>query len=311
MTGEVPAALLRLIEDTPLLAAALDPFDRFRYANAAFRSAFAMSAGETPIWAELMRRNFGAGLGTVIRTQDFEAWLVSTQSRRGKVGHRAYETDLADGRWLWMSETVRSDGWMLCIASDITSLREDERMVRQARDLAIRASYTDELTGIANRRFVMARIEDMLRAGEAAGVETGCVCLLDLDHFKTVNDRFGHEVGDVILRDFAQRMQSQLRRTDSFGRIGGEEFVLVLPGTTIGQAELIVERMLATARTARPMPSRPDFGYTFSAGLAGAAAGEDADEVLRRADRALYAAKLAGRNRISRYEQPADRAASA
>ncbi|TIN86943.1 MAG: diguanylate cyclase, partial [Mesorhizobium sp.] len=82
----------------------------------------------------LMRRNFKAGKGTFVRDPDFETWLISTQSRRGKTGFREFETDLVDGRWLWMTETVQNDGWMLCIATDITKLRSDGRSVRQDRD---------------------------------------------------------------------------------------------------------------------------------------------------------------------------------
>lgn len=177
-----------------------------------------------PFWSDLMRQNFHAGRGTVIRERDFEAWLVSTQSRRGKTGFRAFETDLVDGRWLWMTETVDREGSMLCIAIDITKLRVHGRAVRQDRDMAIKASNTDELTGVGNRRFVTARMEEMLqRSADAAG----CLCLLDLDNFKCVNDRFGHQAGDIILRDFAVRIQSEVRRSDCFGRVGGEELLLV------------------------------------------------------------------------------------
>lgn len=82
----------------------------------------------------------------------------SAQSRRGKLPYRAFEMDLYDGRWFWMTETVQQDGWMLCVASDVTELRQGYRTLRQDRDLAVRASQTDELTGTANRRFVFAKL---------------------------------------------------------------------------------------------------------------------------------------------------------
>ncbi len=154
---EVLRKLFQIYERTSVLVAAYDGFDRVRYANPAFRSAFFIEPEEELLWSDLMRRNFQARRGTIIRVEDFEAWLISTQSRRGKTGFRAYETDLVDGRWLWMTETVHSDGWMLCIASDITGLRADERTIRQDRDFAIKASHTDDLTGVANRRFVTAQ----------------------------------------------------------------------------------------------------------------------------------------------------------
>jgi diguanylate cyclase (GGDEF)-like protein len=295
---EVLNKLFQMHEKTPVLVAAYDGFDRLRYANHAFRSAFFIEPEETPFWSELMRRNFRAGRGTVMRDPDFETWLVSTQSRGGKVGFRAFETDLVDGRWLLMTETVHSDGWMLCIASDITGLRADERAVRQDRDFAMKAAHTDELTGVANRRFVMARIEDMLQRRDSKDAVLGCLSVLDIDSFKSVNDRFGHQVGDLILRDFARRIHGLVRRTDCFGRVGGEEFVLVMPDTSIEEAELIVERMLAAVRSSRPLTERADFSYTFSAGIAAGQPGDIAAGLYARADKALYSAKLAGRNRI-------------
>src|SRR5918994_4803811 len=87
---EVLNKLFQMYEKTPVLVAAYDGFDRLRYANTAFRSAFFIEPEETPFWSELMRRNYQARRGTVIRNPDFEAWLVSTQSRRGKVGFRAF-----------------------------------------------------------------------------------------------------------------------------------------------------------------------------------------------------------------------------
>lgn len=291
---EISEKLFHLYANTPVLMAAYDGFDRLRYANQAFRSAFFLDDDETPLWSNLMRRNFKAGRGTFVRDSDFETWLISTQSRRGKTGFREFETDLVDGRWLWMTETVQNDGWMLCIATDITKLQSDGRSVRQDRDRAIKASYTDELTGVANRRFVNARMEEVLQRPDVLS----CVCLLDLDNFKYINDRFGHHSGDIILRDFAVRIQRQVRRSDCFGRVGGEEFVLVLPATSTSEAELIVERMLAAIRKSRPLKERADFGYTFSAGIAAALSGDAIPDLLSRADTALYSAKFAGRNRI-------------
>ena len=290
--------LSEMYDGTAVLIAAYDGHDRLRYANPAFRSAYFIGPQETPLWSDLMRRNFEAGRGTVIRRTDFDAWLISTQSRRGKTGFRAFETDLYDGRWLWMTETVQSDGWMLCIASDITQLRAGSRSIRQDRDAALRASYTDELTGVANRRFVTARMEEMLQRPTPDHGVLGCVCVLDLDNFKYINDQFGHHAGDEILRDFAKRIQLQVRRADCFGRVGGEEFLLVLPDTPEKQAELIVERMLAAVRRSRPLRARPDFSYTFSAGIAAGLAGDTVADLYARADTALYSAKLAGRNRI-------------
>lgn len=301
--------LSQLYEDAPVLVALYDGFDRLRYANRSFRAAFFLEPDETPLWSQVMRRNFPSRRGTVIRHDDFEAWLISTQSRRGKIGFRAFETDLWDGRWLWMTETVQSDGWMLCIASDITSLHADERMVRQDRDFAIKAAYTDELTGVANRRFVTERIEDMLRQPDPELGIYGCAAVLDLDNFKYINDRYGHQAGDTILQDFAARIIARVRRADCFGRFGGEEFVLVMPSTSVDEAALIVEHMLALVRQSRPLPAWSDFGYSFSAGIAAGEATDKPSDLFGRADEALYSAKMSGRNRIHIFGSQVDQTA--
>ncbi|MBX4956016.1 GGDEF domain-containing protein [Rhizobium lentis] len=288
--------LLNLSAQTETLMALYDGDDRLRYANSAFRSAYFIEPEETPLWPDLMRRNFHLGRGTVIRTENFEEWLRSTQSRRGKIGYRAFETDLADGRWLWMTEAVQKNGWMLCIASDITRLKVHGRTVRQDRDQAIKASYTDELTGVANRRFVMARVEDMLAAVRHGS--TGCLAVFDIDNFKRINDHLGHHAGDLVLRDFAHRIHQNVRRNDCFGRVGGEEFLLVMPATGPEDALAMVERMLTVIRFSRPLPDSPDFSYTCSAGIAACVPTDSASELYRRADQALYDAKMSGRDRV-------------
>ncbi len=129
---------------------------------------------------------------------------------------------------------------MLCIASDITlAARRGSRGPAGSGLRDQGGLRPTDLTGIANRRYVTAMIEEML--GQAARVDgtAGCVAVLDLDNFKYINDRYGHHVGDVVLRDFARRILAQVRRTDCFGRVGGEEFVLVLPGTSAAQAALL------------------------------------------------------------------------
>ncbi len=295
---EAHRQLVRLADQSHVLVALFDGFDRLRFANSAFREAFFLLANEEPTWSEIMRQNHSRRRGTVIRAADFDAWLVETQARRGKSRAKSYETDLHDGRWLLMTETVQSDGWMLCIASDITGLRSEERSVRQDRDFAIKASQTDELTGIANRRYITSRLAELLAQGGLHGNSLGCVCILDIDHFKLINDTYGHSGGDVVLRDFSRQILALLRRNDSFGRIGGEEFMLVLGGTSIQEAELIVERMLFTIRLSRPLGPASPLKYSFSAGIADCRVGDAVDDVYTRADTALYAAKSSGRDRI-------------
>lgn len=294
--GDAALEMLKLMEEASVFVAVYDAEDRLRYGNRAFREAWFVRRDENPTWAEMMRRNYHARQGTVVETDDIEAWLHSTGARRGKINRRAFETDLHDGRWLWMTETMQDNGWMMSVATDITSIRSSQRSLRKDRDKALRASQTDELTGLPNRRYAMGVLEELLLERPADSAKICSLAILDIDHFKQINDTFGHKIGDVVLKDFAARLGPCLRKTDTVGRIGGEEFILILPRTPLEGATLIVNRMIETIRKARPVDDYPMLHYTFSAGIAHAQPGESADALFQRADRALYAAKMAGRN---------------
>ncbi|MFN7024803.1 MAG: GGDEF domain-containing protein [Pseudorhizobium sp.] len=300
-------SMVQLMEDADVLIGVFDEGDRLRFANGAFRAAWSVAPDEMPLWSDMMRRNYLAGRGTIISSGDFDTWLRSTLGRRGKTGFRAFETDLHDGRWLWMTETTHQNGWMLCVASDITAIRADERALRQDRDNAIRVAQTDDLTGIASRRFVMERLRTLMNTAGEPSAEVGCVAVLDIDNFKYINDRFGHATGDAVLKDFVVTLQRLVRKTDILGRVGGEEFILILPHTSLVDAEAVIDRMLAAVRRSRPLPQEVSFRYSFSAGLAGARQGDEPDEVYRRADLALYAAKMRGRDQIAVELPPSPR----
>jgi len=176
---EAMLQMAQLMEAAGVMIAVYDHDDRLRFANRAFRDAWLVADNEQPLWSELMRRNFHARHGTVVATADFEGWLLSTLARRGKTGFRAFETDLHDGRWLWMTETMQANGWMFCVASDVTSIRSDQRTLRQDRDSAIKASQTDDLTGIPSRRFVMAKLEELVRHYGDQQEKVGCLAVLN------------------------------------------------------------------------------------------------------------------------------------
>ena len=298
-TDQVSEKLASLREESAALIAVYDPEDRLRYANAAFREAYFVAPGETPLWTELMRRNWEAGRGAIISHPDIDAWLASAISRRGKVPRRAFESDLVDGRWLWIVEAVQPDGWMLFVATDITELRREERELRQLRDFATRASQTDELTDISNRRHMWRQLEDLLSGTHPSGTRQGSLCLFDLDLFKHINDRFGHQAGDTVLVDFARTVQGSIRLRDGFGRIGGEEFMLLMPDTSILNAKKIVDRIFAAIHERRPLLNAPDFSYTFSAGLTEIKIDDTPQAIYSRADQALYQAKHEGRDRLT------------
>jgi diguanylate cyclase (GGDEF)-like protein len=163
------------------------------------------------------------------------------------------------------------------------------------------AAFTDHLTGLFNRR---AFLENALSlcAQQGARGEPVTLMMFDLDHFKSINDRFGHAVGDDVLRVFAQVARSSMRESDIIGRLGGEEFAAIVPGTT-DMATKIAERLRAAFEIAGAAVGAQAIGATVSIGTATSYASVvDIDAVIHRADKALYQAKRDGRNRVHAAE---------
>ena len=166
------------------------------------------------------------------------------------------------------------------------------------------AAATDPLTGLFNRRgFLEAAQRVMARRARRGQPVT--VLIFDLDHFKSINDRFGHAVGDEALRVFAAEASANMRSTDIIGRLGGEEFVVVLP-SPLGEAVSVGERVRMAFALAAARIGDHRLGATVSVGAACAAkATGDVDALIDRADAALYRAKASGRNRLVAAEEPA------
>lgn len=155
---------------------------------------------------------------------------------------------------------------------------------RRMRDLAL----TDELTRLPNRRHLLAFADEQLRAARAGGKPFSMLAL-DIDHFKRINDTRGHDAGDEVLRTVAQTCQAALRQHDRIGRTGGEEFLVVLPGTDARQAADIAERLRSAVEAT---------GVTISIGVTEWTTTDDFTALARRADDCLYRAKEQGRNRV-------------
>lgn len=159
-------------------------------------------------------------------------------------------------------------------------------------ELLIDAAERDPLTGVRNRRGFLDTAEQLLR-----GQGNAVLALIDIDHFKAINDDFGHHTGDVLLRAIARRIEDHLRRSDIAARWGGEEFAVLLPDTTLDEARLVMERLRATVALDTDLGIK-DRAVTFSCGLAPVRTFAQLGDATRQADAALYAAKNAGRNQV-------------
>jgi diguanylate cyclase (GGDEF)-like protein len=154
-------------------------------------------------------------------------------------------------------------------------------------------AHTDDLTGLPNRRDLLSRLEARLAAAGRCAV-----LIVDLDHFKRVNDVHGHAAGDAVLRAAADVLRDAARSPVAIGRLGGEEFAILIPDADASAARTLGERLRAAIAQMAPMQAHPELRLTASIGAALSRPGEASSDLLRRADHALYAAKSSGRNRV-------------
>lgn len=204
-----------------------------------------------------------------------------------------------DGSVIWVNRTVSlvrdPQGQPLYFLRVVEDITERKRLEAELRELAI----TDMLTGLPNRRAFMNRLEEEHARMQRFDTQQAAVLMLDLDHFKRINDSCGHPAGDAVLRQVAARIRDEIRRVDMCGRIGGEEFAILLAGANAETAREFAERLSWKIADTTVSYEGRDLAVTVSIGIAVMQADdENADRALLRADAALYRAKEAGRDRV-------------
>jgi len=236
--------------------------------------------------------------------------------------HKAFPAFLNAGRGNAIGKTLDlharcRDGVEIVVAVSLSSVQIQgqwyavgilrDETERQAQEAELRRlATTDHLTGLANRRHFLAQVERELDRFKRYA-DPAALLMLDLDHFKQVNDTYGHAIGDAVLKHFADLASQTLRKIDLIGRLGGEEFAALLPGTTLIGAYPLAERLRGIITESPAVTDAGPVGLSVSIGVALFAPDDhDADAILIRADRALYRAKNRGRNRVE-MEKPDDR----
>jgi len=218
---------------------------------------------------------------------------LATIAARGQTHSYRHLAMLADGQQRWFESHCRV---LLDEAGEVESVLSVVRDVSEqiaVEDQLAEAALTDSLTGLPNRRAFRARAVGIIASGVAANL-----AVIDIDHFKSVNDRFGHDAGDEILRSFAAIAQRVVRRNDLVARIGGEEFVLLLPDISRDEAVAICERLRAEVAASVHFTDAGPVKVTISGGLA-VLGPPGLDAALKDADQALYRAKNKGRDQLA------------
>ncbi|KAA8701516.1 MULTISPECIES: GGDEF domain-containing protein [Pseudomonas] len=170
------------------------------------------------------------------------------------------------------------------------------REIERAHSISTRAAQTDELTGLMNRRAFFENAQVLYDQCKRTH-QPLCALMLDMDHFKAINDTYGHQAGDQVLRQIGQVIRASFRQSDIYGRLGGEEFAVLLPNTTLEVAQDIGEQLI---RAIARLTIDPVQGLSASLGVApNYAAGDDLQHLMNAADKALYRAKAMGRNQVA------------
>ncbi|QCU89731.1 GGDEF domain-containing protein [Thiomicrorhabdus sediminis] len=202
--------------------------------------------------------------------------------------------EMTSGRYIEIDFTPAYDGdkflgvvWMF---KDLTRHYNKQMELKAISDEMLKQSLTDPLTGIGNRRFLDNKLAELYGYGDPL-----CIAVIDIDNFKSINDSQGHEAGDYILIHLVNYLMSSLRLSDLIGRMGGDELMIVMPKTTLEDAE---KRMMEIHSSYNRPPSSIRQKVTFSAGLACTDRHEDLKSTIASADQALYEAKKYGRNKV-------------
>lgn len=273
----------------------------FPYASAGIKDIFGVPADLAALDA--------AYVEAAIHPEDIAAWHASLDASAATLARWELEFRVITpgARDLWRRGEARprrmDDGgtvWHGFVA-DITEHKRIERQLQDAAD-------TDFLTGLPNRRHIIARMEQELARIERDAQIASAVLMFDLDHFKDINDQHGHARGDDVLKHFSGLLRHELRRVDAVGRIGGEEFAIILSGADMQDAYAFAERVRQRL-AAQPLDDAEGcIAVTVSIGIAAMRAGDaKVADSLSRADAALYRAKEKGRDRIEITLEPAKR----
>ena len=219
--------------------------------------------------------------------------LVNHQSIKGHIAGRLLNESYID-------ELKRLNEKIETTSKDF--IQRNLELVDAQKKLQLLATH-DELTGLHNRRYILDRISEKLPEIRRHQLDC-CVVIMDVDHFKQVNDNYGHTAGDDVLRTTAQLLTRELRHGDVIARYGGEEFLILLPMTELASAQLLVERLRSIIEKQTHILDGNRVTVTASFGITQFYSQDTADKMIDRADKALYQAKMAGRNCVKLIAKP-------
>ena len=296
---EIEQILFKAIEYTNDAIGIFDENDHVAFCNRIFADIFAQSEDNclNKSFDQLIRSCFKRKEGVKIDSTCIETWLDMAREKRRSSAYRSFEIDTCDDRWFRLTEMVVGD-FLFTYATDITASKNLEIELVKTKNKLQQLAATDHLTGVYNRRqFNKLAEQELLRCDRSKLPAT--LVLLDLDHFKHINDTYGHACGDAVLVSFTDRIKGELRSYDIFARIGGEEFAILLPEANEEEALKIAQRYLNKIADVPFYYEGEYIHSTVSIGLSESYPKiKTLDYALKTADKRLYQAKQSGRNQV-------------
>jgi diguanylate cyclase (GGDEF)-like protein len=294
--------LYQFIESSKDGYAIFDHDDKLIYSNYVFRDIFCLQefTSQHVDFENMVQNAYQQKRGINIDTDNIDDWLKYVNTVRRKRDFRIFEVDLVDGRWMLFSEQLLPSGELLIQTKDITGQKIVESELQDSVVNLHKLALTDELTQIANRRCFVQSVENELsRCMRNPGSVT--MLLIDLDHFKKVNDTYGHPAGDKALKHVAETLKTALRQYDILGRMGGEEFAIFLGANKVETAAKIAKRILKDIATSPISYDQQLINISASIGMTSRDCTVSFEQLYLEADEALYQAKQKGRNRVEKY----------
>lgn len=268
--------------------------DQLHFASPSFLALYAVQPG-LQTFHSIISHCFHHKVGPRI-TSPLSQWVNTIQAKRRTIPVRTFEIVMLDGRWMWGTEVTFSNQWTMVQIIDFTAIKNKEFALQKAHDEALLAAKTDDLTQLPNRGAIIQRFHQLYEFCSEQNIPL-TLAIIDLDHFKSVNDNFGHAMGDAVLHHFATQADHLIRAAGGvIGRSGGEEFLVVLPGAPTSCGQDLLETLRIDLQKHPFSTAQSIIYYTFSSGLVSCSRLCSFEDLYKAADKALYTAKIRGRN---------------
>lgn len=248
---------------------------------------------------EVIQRAHEQGSGVNFEGKSINDFLEFIRHNQRTQLEHEFVLSTLENKYYKLARITVSTGEHVVFGTDITELVHTQQQLERTLQQLDQLANTCDLSGIPNRRHIMDCLNKEFCRAKRYG-STFAVVIADIDHFKKVNDTYGHSVGDQAIIHFAELISENLRDSDMIGRVGGEEFAILLPNTNLQQAKIYADRVREkVANTPLVLGSKERLTLTSSFGIAEfSAVDKDVSDLFNRADKALYKAKEAGRNQV-------------